>query len=260
MLQAHRHLSPFSSTNGIFPSLSPLPSSLSLCFPSRNPNRCYARKTWTALIADESITAEEPPPAKDGPIELFPTTSPIFATSDEPTPIQTATSVLLTGAITVFLFRSLRRRAKIVKEKKFRSSGDKKSLVDEAMATLKSLSPSADNAKSPPSPVQAFLGALGAAAIALILYKFTITIESSLNRQTISDSYSVRQITITIRTIINGLCYLATFVFGANSLGLFLYSGQLAFKSLIENPNDNSRAPSNPPADVADDQSSEDIQ
>ncbi|XP_051124720.1 uncharacterized protein LOC127247067 isoform X3 [Andrographis paniculata] len=207
MLQAHRHLSPFSSTNGIFPSLSPLPSSLSLCFPSRNPNRCYARKTWTALIADESITAEEPPPAKDGPIELFPTTSPIFATSDEPTPIQTATSVLLTGAITVFLFRSLRRRAKIVKEKdlciscycqisndlhqKFRSSGDKKSLVDEAMATLKSLSPSADNAKSPPSPVQAFLGALGAAAIALILYKFTITIESSLNRQTISDSYSI---------------------------------------------------------------------
>ena len=36
------------------------------------------------------------------------------------------------------------------------------------------------------------------------------------------------------RTIINGMCYLATFVFGFNSLGLFLYSGQLAINSFME--------------------------
>lgn len=30
----------------------------------------------------------------------------------------------------------------------------------------------------------------------------------------------------------NGLTYLATFIFGLNSLGLFLYSGQLAIKSI----------------------------
>lgn len=35
------------------------------------------------------------------------------------------------------------------------------------------------------------------------------------------------------RTIVNGLTYLATFVFGLNSLGLFLYSGQLAIKSIM---------------------------
>lgn len=35
------------------------------------------------------------------------------------------------------------------------------------------------------------------------------------------------------RTIINGICYLATFVFGINSVGLFLYSGQLALNSLM---------------------------
>lgn len=29
----------------------------------------------------------------------------------------------------------------------------------------------------------------------------------------------------------NGLCYLATFVFAINSVGLFLYSGQLALNS-----------------------------
>lgn len=32
----------------------------------------------------------------------------------------------------------------------------------------------------------------------------------------------------------NGLCYLATFVFGINSVGLFLYSGQLAINSFME--------------------------
>lgn len=32
----------------------------------------------------------------------------------------------------------------------------------------------------------------------------------------------------------NGICYLATFVFGINAVGLFLYSGQLAVNSIME--------------------------
>ncbi|XP_058773400.1 uncharacterized protein LOC131647524 isoform X2 [Vicia villosa] len=44
----------------------------------------------------------------------------------------------------------------------------------------------------------------------------------------------VRQITITIRTVINGLCYLATFVYGINSFGLLLYSGQLAINTYVK--------------------------
>lgn len=35
------------------------------------------------------------------------------------------------------------------------------------------------------------------------------------------------------RTIVNGLCYFATFVFGINSVGLFLYSVQLALNSFM---------------------------
>lgn len=102
------------------------------------------------------------------------------------------------------------------------------------MENLKAMAPtSVDDAKSPPSAVQALLGGISAAVIALILYKFSTTIEASLNRQTLSDNFSVRQITITIRTIINGLCYLATFVFGINAVGLVLYSGQLAINSFM---------------------------
>ncbi|KAL1202449.1 hypothetical protein V5N11_025013 [Cardamine amara subsp. amara] len=151
-------------------------------------------------IADVAEQQEE----EDGPIELppsstspFSSTNSIFATSDEPTPLQLATSVLLTGAITVFLFRSIRRRAKRSKELTFRSTGAKKSLKEEAMESLKAMS--------------------------------STPIEDGLNRQTISDNFSVRQITVTVRTIINGICYLATFVFGLNAIGLLLYSGQLFF-------------------------------
>ncbi|KAK6134547.1 hypothetical protein DH2020_031717 [Rehmannia glutinosa] len=194
-------------------------------------------KTWITQLSEELTTTaitDSPPPAEEGPVELSSSISPIFATSDDPSPLQTATSVLLTGAITVLLFRSLRRRAKRAKETRLRSSGEKKSLTEEAVESLKSVTLSPVSGKSPPSPVQAFLGAVTAGVISLILYKFTTTIEASLNRQTIPDNYSVRQITITIRTIINGLCYLATFVFGVNSFGLFLYSGQLAFNSFME--------------------------
>lgn len=101
------------------------------------------------------------------------------------------------------------------------------------MESLKAITPTPIDAKTPPSPAQALLGGLTAGVIALLLYKFTTTVEASLNRQALSDSFSVRQITITIRTIINGICYLATFVFGINSIGLFLYSGQLALNSIM---------------------------
>ncbi|KAL5147174.1 hypothetical protein HKD37_06G016905 [Glycine soja] len=147
--------------------------------------------------------------------------------TDDPSTIQVACSVLLTGAITVFFFRSVQRRAKRAKELKFRSSG-----VNKSLDNLKAISSSSIKAKSPPSPDQALLGAIIAGVIAVVLYRFTTSIEATLGRQTLSDNFSVRQITITIRTIINGLCYLATFVYGINSVGLFLYSGQLAMDTM----------------------------
>ncbi|XP_073135472.1 uncharacterized protein [Henckelia pumila] len=255
MWQPQLQLLRFSAAAAFFPlPPPPLPFSRPPQFPSRpiKPNNhyslCSAHKTWLAQLSEEltaAITADTPvvAPPVEGPVELPPSVPSIFATNDDPTLLQTATSVLLTGSIAIFLFRSLRRRAQRAKGTKFRSSGTKKSLKEEAVDSLKSMSLSPVTTKSPPSPVQAFLGAVTAAVIATILYKFTATIEASLNRQTLSDNYSVRQITITIRTIINGICYLATFVFGANALGLFLYSGQLAFNSFMEGDNDGENEP-----------------
>ncbi|CAA7028410.1 unnamed protein product [Microthlaspi erraticum] len=227
-------------SNSQFPSLSG--------FSRTRPDRF--RLPASKKIADLAEVKEEGE-GEDGPIELpppssspFSSTNSIFATSDDPSPLQLATSVMLTGAITIFLFRSLRRRAKRSKELTFRSTGAKKSLKEEAMENLKAMgSTPIEGGNSTPSAAQAFLGAISAGVIALILYKFTLTIESSLNRQTISDNFSVRQITVTVRTIINGICYLATFVFGVNAIGLLLYSGQLLFN---EESDENNKATTEP--------------
>ncbi|PON39002.1 Transmembrane protein [Parasponia andersonii] len=258
MLQSQQHILTSTFTS-LFPFSLPHPHSHFLSFihtststSSRPISLCSAPprprpkpEPWLAQAASEPTTATTGPTTpeeeEEGPIELFQSTSPIFATSDDPSAIQVATSVLLTGAISVFLFRSLRRRARRAKELKFRSEGVKKSVKEEALDSLKamrSVSIEAKSPDSPPSPVQALLGGISAGVIALILFKFTTTIEAALNRQTISDNFSVRQITITIRTIVNGLCYLATFVFGINSVGLILYAGQLGINSFMEGSTD----------------------
>lgn len=69
------------------------------------------------------------------------------------------------------------------------------------MDNLKALSSTpieSGGGKSTPSAAQAFLGAISAGVIALILYKFAVTVESGLNRQTISDNFSVRLFSLSL--------------------------------------------------------------
>ncbi|PAN05576.1 hypothetical protein PAHAL_1G159800 [Panicum hallii] len=226
---------------------------LPLASPSPLPGRRLRRSTTIRAEAEappppppSSAAEPEPPDAGavdvegEGPVELR--APMLFSTDDNPTTLQTATSLLLTGAISIFLFRSLRRRARRAKELRVRSSGVKKpnNLTEEALEGLRMMSASPIETEKPPSPIQALLGGIAAGVIAVILYKFSTTIEAALNRQTISDSFSVRQITITIRTIITGLCYLATSVFGINAVGLILYSLQLTFQSIMDDDSSSS--------------------
>lgn len=185
------------------------------------------------LSPSPSPSPPSPPPpsslsAEDsGPVELSKDEGP-FAIPEAVSPLQSAASILLTGAIAVFLYRSLQRRAKLGRETRFRSSGlqnVKESVAKEPVLTTK---PEATTV-SRPSAFQTFQGALTAGAIALVLYKFTTLVESGFASKPVSPVYTIRQLTITVRTIINGLCYLATFVFAANSIGLTFYTIQLLF-------------------------------
>ncbi|RLM79344.1 hypothetical protein C2845_PM12G12660 [Panicum miliaceum] len=177
---------------------------LPLASPSPLPGRRLRRSTTIRAEAEappppppSSAAEPEPPDAGavdvegEGPVELRAPT--LFSTDDNPTTLQTATSLLLTGAISIFLFRSLRRRARRAKELRVRSSGVKKpnNLTEEALEGLRMMSASPIETEKPPSPIQALLGGIAAGVIAVILYKFSTTIEAALNRQTISDSFSV---------------------------------------------------------------------
>ena len=183
----------------------------------------------------------------DGPIEL-PTKIDPFAIP-ETTPLQGAASILLTGLITVLLFRSIRRRSKRAKEKRFRSTGEESlsSIKGDARKSAMALLEKTPEVGTPaPNALQTFSGAVVAGTIALFLYKFTLTVEGGFAGKVVSQNYSIRNLTVTVRTIIAGLCYLATFVFAANSIGLTLLSLQLALN--IGGSPENSRNDVEPPS------------
>ena len=74
--------------------------------------------------------------------------------------------------------------------------------------------------------MQAFTGGVTGLAIAFVLYGFTQTVVGAFDGRPVPESYQARQITITVRTIVTGLAYLATFVYAANGTGLVALAAQ----------------------------------
>lgn len=126
MLHSHRLLAHFASSSHRLP-LSPLlrrHHTADSCSNFLLASGCrpvpLAAALRPLLLADLCGSAEATGDAivsQGGPVELPSTVGySIFAVNDNPTSLLVSTSVLLTGAISVFLFRSLRRRAKRAKE------------------------------------------------------------------------------------------------------------------------------------------------
>lgn len=78
------------------------------------------------------------------------------------------------------------------------------------------------------SPFKAFLSATQALAIAAVLFFFATTLDTAMSTAELPDQYTVRSIAVTLRTIVTGLAYLATFIFAANGVGLAALTVQLA--------------------------------
>lgn len=212
----------------------PLPSSISLTSSPRRPAAPFSRPASIApsrpsfQLSDLSSQPSLPDDrAQDGPVEIPAEADPLSTL--ENSPLRPAGGLVLTFAIAFFLFRSLRKRAQRSKEMKFRSSGVERVKVHEEKKDTLSALPVLDVKRPPPSALQTIIGAILSGGIAYLLYNFATHVEGVLARQPMPSTYTIRQLTVTIRTIINGLCYLATFVFAANSIGLTLYSIQLAF-------------------------------
>ena len=71
-------------------------------------------------------------------------------------------------------------------------------------------------------PRDVFTNAATVGAISVVLFVLSSKIDGYISSIELPDQYTVRQVSVTLKTIVVGLSYLACFIYGANTLGLFL--------------------------------------
>lgn len=140
--------------------------------------------------------------------------------TEEATPLQNLFGFLFTAFCGWYFWRVVKKRGK--RAQTFRvanqlSPEELKEREEERKLKDKKLNAS-----------QAFTGGITGIAISAGLYIFASKISSGFDNSSLPESYTARQISITVRTIVEGLVYLATFVYAANGVGLTL----LGFKKL----------------------------
>ncbi|CAG9460045.1 unnamed protein product [Pedinophyceae sp. YPF-701] len=83
---------------------------------------------------------------------------------------------------------------------------------------------------------QALVTAVFCLAVSAVLWQVSVRLDEFMTKQPslISDQETVQQIAITIKTIVVGLAYLMTCIFGANGVGLFLMGGRMIFDPVFE--------------------------
>lgn len=121
------------------------------------------------------------------------------------------------GLLAFWLFKVIGRRVKRGTTERLASERDQDTEADEVPADTEVTAGAAA------------LGALQAGFFTYLLFLFSTSISTYFGRQELPDQYTAKNITVTIRTAVGGLAYLATFIFGANALGLTGLALKLAF-------------------------------
>ncbi|KAK3238350.1 hypothetical protein CYMTET_51633 [Cymbomonas tetramitiformis] len=131
--------------------------------------------------------------------------------------------VLYLAFFGAFLVRVFKKRAKFVTSTRLASEKTEAAEDDDGSYKPKD-----------PGVLDAIGGAITAGLLCAFFFKGSQAIDATFAGKQLSNDYTAAQITITVRTIISGLAYLATFVFGLNTAGLTA----LAFKLLIFGPDE----------------------
>ncbi|CAI7862735.1 unnamed protein product, partial [Closterium sp. NIES-53] len=155
---------------------------------------------WTSHLVLATLNAAATL-ASDGPIELPPAYLEDPWAIPEVSPLQSFASILLTGTIGVLLFRAIKRRASKVTESRFRSDSVEKLSSNPVVEERKSraAAEAAEAAKrAPPTVLNTLGGALVAGSIAIVLYKFATSVDDVFAGQTLSTTYTVRNLSIAV--------------------------------------------------------------
>eukprot|EP00891_Asterochloris_glomerata_P004812 jgi/Astpho2/4812/Aster-x0214 len=134
--------------------------------------------------------------------------------------VKNVAGVFYAGLLAFALYRLFNRRARkaiserIAQEREKLGEGEQpEEPVDSKKAT----------------PLSAAWGAAQTGFLTYLLYQLSTNVNGFYSTQALPDAYTARNISITVRTVAQGLAYLATFIFGANTLGLTGLAVQLAF-------------------------------
>ena len=124
--------------------------------------------------------------------------------------------------------RLLARRATYFSTVKLASRSDDEELLDRSIEKLIDAKKEGEIVSEPTGPAErkgpkdVFTNAATVGAISLALFVFSTKLDGYISSIELPDQYTVRQVSVTLKTIVVGLSYLACFIYGANTLGLFL--------------------------------------
>lgn len=119
--------------------------------------------------------------------------------------------------VIVYFVRLFKKRADRATSIKLSSSSEEEDNVEEDSEDEDEALQNDDDAVT---PVQCLMGFAQASVICYLLYILSTTIDGFFDKQTLPQQYTARNIAVLVQTVVRGLSYLATFIFGANAVGL----------------------------------------
>lgn len=153
----------------------------------------------------------------------------VYNNADGEETLKNAAGIAYVMLVAWFLYRLLRRRAKKAKEQKLSGQDTGPNWFDSMREKLMPAFFAKESTWEPKEATafDALLGAAQASGIGFGLFIFSSKMTALIGQQSLPDGLTARNITVTVRTILQGLSWQATFIFCANAVGLLGLSIQM---------------------------------